>query len=348
MKLLTILIPTYNMSAYLGRCLSSLTACDAHWHDLLEVLVIDDGSTDDSLSLARRFEQQFPQTVRTIHKENGNYGSCINVGLTEAQGQYIKVIDADDSVDTCHFMRLLEQLQSTPVDVLFTDYLHVEPSGKVRLYVSLPIEPRRILSLYDLSDLAMRAVMMHAVTYRTSMLRDIAYRQTEGISYTDQEWVFLPLAQARSVYYLPLSVYQYLVGRSGQTVDVHVWERNFWMELQGMRVMLEQYRALRSQSLPDDSRRYLCQRLQFRNYAIYEAYFTRFSSTRNNDLMRQYDLYLRDISPELWQAATAYSIFGFAFVTRWRKADYPAFVPGLWPMARLGRLKKWMKWKLSK
>ena len=106
-KLLTIVIPTYNMEAYLNRCLDSLLVSDEQMQ-LLEVLVINDGSKDNSSAIAHEYEAKYPNTFRVIDKENGNYGSCVNRGLKEASGKYIKVLDADDWFDTTEFEKYLK------------------------------------------------------------------------------------------------------------------------------------------------------------------------------------------------------------------------------------------------
>jgi glycosyltransferase involved in cell wall biosynthesis len=98
----------YNMEQYIDQCLSSLIIGEGM--EDLEVLVINDGSRDSSLSLARKYEQQYPQTYRVIDKENGNYGSCINRGLAECTGRYVRVLDADDYLETSNlaeFVRFL-------------------------------------------------------------------------------------------------------------------------------------------------------------------------------------------------------------------------------------------------
>lgn len=341
-KLLSVIVPTYNMEGYLDRCLSSLLPEADTQMQRLEVLVIDDGSTDGSLAIAQRYATEHPLTYRAIHKDNGNYGSCINRGLAEATGRYVKVLDADDWYDTPSLIALLDLLGETEVDAVLTDYDQRGNDGQLLRHITLPIEPRRILRMEELSDVAMRSVMMHCVTLRTAMVRRIGYHQSEGISYTDQEWVFLPMAQAATVFYLPRPVYQYLLGRPGQTINLKVWDRNFWMELQGMRTMIDDYNAWQSR-LTEGGRRYLRQRLSFRNYAIYEAYFTRFASTRNNSLMRDYDQLLLHTLPELWQEGSTYSTAGFAFVRRWREAGYPVHVVGLWFWRRAGRIIKEIK-----
>ncbi len=85
-KLLTLVIPTYNMEKYLTKCLESVTApCIP---PTLEVIVVNDGSKDRSLDIMKAFQQKRPDIIRIIDKENGHYGSCINAGLQLAKGKY--------------------------------------------------------------------------------------------------------------------------------------------------------------------------------------------------------------------------------------------------------------------
>ena len=104
-KLLTLIIPTYNMEKYLRTCLGSLII--GEWQELLEVLVINDGSKDSSSAIAHEYANKHPESFHVIDKENGNYGSCVNRGLKEATGKYVKVLDADDSFDTANFENYL-------------------------------------------------------------------------------------------------------------------------------------------------------------------------------------------------------------------------------------------------
>lgn len=68
--------------------------------DRLEVIVVNDGSTDGSLDIIRRYEQKRPDLIKVIDKANGHYGSCVNAGLGIATGKYFKILDADDWFDT--------------------------------------------------------------------------------------------------------------------------------------------------------------------------------------------------------------------------------------------------------
>lgn len=219
-KLLTIVIPTYNMQAYLHRCLDSLIVPDKQLTQF-EVLVINDGSKDGSSAVAHEYEIKYPSTFRVVDKENGNYGSCINRGLKEACGKYIKILDADDWFDTTEFSCYLKALQSIEADMILTKHKVVDEAGNITRNYEYSIEPNNPFDFQEYTDLG-AYFAMHSITYRTKMLRSINYRQTEGISYTDTEWVFYPQHGVKTCIYLPFDVYRYVMGREGQTMDVKV------------------------------------------------------------------------------------------------------------------------------
>lgn len=219
-KLLTIVIPTYNMQAYLHRCLDSLIVPDEQMAQL-EVLVVNDGSKDNSSAIAHEYEARYPKTFRVIDKENGNYGSCINRGLAEAAGKYIKILDADDWFDTAEFSRYLSALPDVDVDMILTKHKVVDDAGNITRDYGYDLEPNKPFAFQEYKEPGVYFAM-HSITYRTAMLREIHYKQTEGISYTDTEWVFYPQHGVGTCIYLPMDVYRYVVGREGQTMDAKV------------------------------------------------------------------------------------------------------------------------------
>lgn len=224
-KILTIIIPTYNMEKYLRRCLDSLII-DEEGMKQLEVLVINDGSKDSSSKIAHEYQDKYPDTYRVIDKENGNYGSCINHGLKEATGKYVKVLDADDWFDTKNFAKLLTVLGGSNVDLMVSDYCNVNESGAVigRCKYRLPQE-EVVFNEETRAIFNRKNFQMHAATYKLELLRKMNYKQTEGISYTDQEWIYTPLMAVNTVGYYPRIVYNYLIGRVGQTMSAEALKR---------------------------------------------------------------------------------------------------------------------------
>ncbi|MBR6733575.1 MAG: glycosyltransferase [Kiritimatiellae bacterium] len=226
---LTVIVPAFNMESYLSACLGSL-GLQASSMDSLDVIVVNDGSQDRTGEIAHAFAQRSPGAVRIIDKQNGNYGSCINAALSVARGEYVKVLDADDAFDgdaLAEFVEFLAGLAEPRPDMVFSDYSVVDASGRVAGTEKIPFAPGRAIDLAEI--LAAPPVMMHGVAYRTQMLRDLGYRQLEGVSYTDLEWSFLPLAGVRSAVRFPRVLYRYLLGRERQTMSGEALARSWWM-----------------------------------------------------------------------------------------------------------------------
>lgn len=235
MKLLSLIIPTYNMASLLPRCLESLVNAPKA-AELLEVLVVNDGSKDNSLEIARDWESRFPEIVVVIDKHNGNYGSTINTALPVAKGVYVKVLDSDDWFDTevlgVFLQELVDRVEKNIFpDIVHTPFISIGPGGvkEVIRYNTMGRQPYEYGRLYSLDDVLkdgyIRFFLMHALTYRTALLRDINYRQTEGVSYTDTEWSCFPTFYASSILFLNLNLYQYNADREGQTMDPKVLMR---------------------------------------------------------------------------------------------------------------------------
>ena len=118
-KVLSIIVPTYNMEACLEKNLKSLIL--EYGEERLEVIVVNDGSTDKSSEIAHTFQTEFPNVFKVIDKTNGNYGSCINAGLKSVCGKYVKIMDADDNYFTHNLKSFIDYLESQDADLVFND-----------------------------------------------------------------------------------------------------------------------------------------------------------------------------------------------------------------------------------
>lgn len=209
------------MEKYLHRCLGSLIV-EEEGMKLLEVLVINDGSTDSSSKIAHEYQDKFPDTFRVIDKENGNYGSCINRGLKEATGEFIKILDADDWYLMKSLSLYLNLLKTTKADMVVTNWTCHHFGKKSELHKAKNIVYNCVYNLkefdfYETGNADM--LVMHAITYKAELLRRNNYYQQEGISYTDTEYVFIPLKYVLKLQFFNLDLYQYFIGRKGQTIS---------------------------------------------------------------------------------------------------------------------------------
>lgn len=230
MKLLSVIIPAYNMEAYLAQCVESILRTPSL--AAVEIIIVNDGSKDKTLRIAKQYAERYAETVRVVDKPNGNYGSTINAALPLAQGEYVKILDADDRFDGSRVAEMLAFLRKMQgVDMVITPFVEVE--GRHERRVEYNIYSRKVYEygkVYDadkiFSDGAIRYFMMHGVCYRTEMLRKMSYRQSEGVSYTDQEWVFYPLFRVKTIAFADIPLYRYNLSREGQTMDLKVQMRS--------------------------------------------------------------------------------------------------------------------------
>jgi len=219
-KILTIAVAAYNMEKYLPRCIDSLLA-SSNCQDI-EVLIINDGSKDSTLSIALAYQKKYPDTVRVIDKENGGYGSAINVAIDLAQGKYFKTLDADDWFDSQVFDQYISKLRSLNVDLILTNYSReVESTNKSYLNCFNGIEYEKT---YDFSSFCIfdkigePGLPMHAITYRTEILLLNDFRLSECY-YSDVDYSVYPLVSVKKLIFLDLVLYKYLVGREGQSIS---------------------------------------------------------------------------------------------------------------------------------
>ena len=96
MKLITFTVPCYNSAAYMDHCIETLLTAGED----AEIILVDDGSKDDTGKIADAYAEKYPTIVRVIHQENGGHGEGVNQGIRNATGVYFKVVDSDDWLDT--------------------------------------------------------------------------------------------------------------------------------------------------------------------------------------------------------------------------------------------------------
>lgn len=322
-NILSIIIPTYNMEKYLDKCLTSLIIEDKELMGQLEVLIIIDGAKDRSSEIAHTYQNRFSDTFRVIDKENGNYGSCINRGLKEATGKYVKVLDADDYFDTANFETYLKKLLSQDNDLIITNFEYVNEQ-----YVSTGLKNRSIAANTTfvfsdvMDDFNANLVSMHELTYRRDIFGKLSYHQTEGISYTDLEWCFMPMTEVNTVVYFDIVVYKYLIGREGQTVSSVVAMRTLSHKMKSGMVMARQYEA--NKSIDFSHKAYLNRRIAWSIGAIYYNYLVSYSRHLPLDELIAFDKELQTEAPSVYRLLdneVLLWVIPVRYISAWRKQN---------------------------
>lgn len=217
-KILSIIVASYNVEAYLENTLCSCILEDSGLQKRYEVIVVNDGSTDGTLAIANKYAQQYPAVFRVVDKPNGGYGSVINVGIEEARGKYFKLLDGDDWYDTQALREAVQQLDECDCDMVLTDYAIVHSEGETgrKVFCGKGIKPYEILRAEGLRALT-SVWAMHGICYKTDVLKRMWVPITEHCLYTDNEYAFYGMAYIKTAIYYPICLYQYRVGREGQS-----------------------------------------------------------------------------------------------------------------------------------
>lgn len=244
-KTLTFVVPAYNMEDYLERCVHSLTA--AKRNDDIEVLIIDDGSKDGTLAAAKDFERRYPGIVRAIHQDNKGHGGAVNTGIANATGAYVKVVDADDWVGPESLEQVMavlreETAKTNPIDMLVTNYVY-DKVGKRRKHVvnfRHAMKPGATLTWNDLGHFGLAEyILMHALTYRTDIVRASGMQLPEHTFYVDFIYAYQPFPWVKTMRYLDTPFYHYFIGRDGQSVQTDVMIKRVDQLIQVNRHMVE-------------------------------------------------------------------------------------------------------------
>lgn len=269
MKVLTFVIPAYNSQQFLDKGLGSMLLPEVL--DALEILVVNDGSTDGTAAVAQKYCDQYPGTVRLISQENKGHGGALNAGFAAATGKYIKPVDADDWVETQNlpeFIRLLERCES---DVVLTPFHTFDiGTGEIADLRCTDAAFGKILTPADLAaDWRSFYAMMtyHGIAYRADFYRENGIRFSEHVFYEDYEYACYPLCHARSIALFDLFIYDYRIGDVSQSVS----DESKLRRISHLETVLHRLaREYRNASLPEGGRDYAAIKAQ----ELLLSYFT--------------------------------------------------------------------------
>lgn len=243
-KLLTITIPVYNTEAYLSRCIESLIVPE--YLDRLEILVVIDGSPDNSLDIAQRYERMYPNAIKVIDKENGGHGSVINKGIELASGKYFRVLDSDDWFDTNEFKEYLDLISHQEVDMVLSNYSLEEVYRKKSVKIEYhDVEYNKIYTArtFDHPDLVgLKLISLPTVTYATRVLHLSGLKVFEHCFHEDLQYDYMVYAHVETFVFNDNIVYKYFVGRPEQSISRANAIRNF-EQAKRVRLSLAQYYA---------------------------------------------------------------------------------------------------------
>ena len=228
--LLSIIVPVYNVQAYLKKCVDSLLDQDIEKFDY-EIILVDDGSTDGSGALCDELAA-VNGNIRVIHKENGGLSSARNAGILAAAGEYIQFVDSDDYLSPFVLKGLMEQILAQKLDILRYNYQNVnergeafEPNKESKPFVDFSTNVCDGVTF--LTERLGYACYACQFIIRASLLKNGDGLFKEGIYFEDVDWTPRILLQANRVASTSQIVYNYLfrAGSITRTLD-HKRQKN--------------------------------------------------------------------------------------------------------------------------
>lgn len=247
---ITFVIPCYNSADYMDHCVQSIIGAGND----IEIIIVNDGSTDATAEKADRWHKRFPSIIRVIHQENSGHGGAVMAGLRAARGEYFKVVDSDDWLDATARGVLLARLRhflaaNADVDLVVCNYVyeHVLTGTRKIMHYRGALPMNRIIDWSEIGRFNIgQYIMMHAAIYRTRVLRESGMEMPTHTFYVDNILVYQPLPFVDKLYYLPVNLYRYFIGREDQSVNEKVMLGRLDQQMRVTKLMADSY------ALPED------------------------------------------------------------------------------------------------
>ena len=227
--ILSVVVPSYNVEKFLDKGLSSYA--DERFNGKLEIIIVNDGSTDKTHDIAKEYVDKYPEIFVLIDKENGGHGSAVNAGIDNAHGKYFRIIDGDDWVNTENLLKLLDIMENSDADIIVDNKREVNMVTGDTEYFPMP-KNVKAGKLYDFSEVCLDEdvtpnIMIHTMSISTDVLKRNNIHLLEGIFYVDIEFIIKSTVKSETIQFTDLEVYQYLVGNVNQSVSFQNYVKRF-------------------------------------------------------------------------------------------------------------------------
>ena len=236
-KILSVSIAAYNVAQTLKECLDPFLKSEVL--DYLDIMIVDDGSKDNTAELASNYQNQYPTSIRLISKENGGWGSTVNIGIQNARGKYFKQLDGDDYYEPSALNKFVEYLKQTSSDLVIAPYITYDSeTGDIITTENCNpgCEEKKVFLIKEIDGFS---PFMHSLAIRTKLLQVGKVSVTEHCFYTDTEFVLKACNQANTVSFFDLPVYYYRRAALGQSMSLEGFEKHYMEQYKVIEVSLD-------------------------------------------------------------------------------------------------------------
>ena len=293
-KLLTISIAAYNVEKYIRQTLDSCILPDKYMQSM-EVLVVDDGATDNTAQIVKEYEQRFPETIRLINKENGGYGTTVNTSVRLAKGKFFKLLDGDDWFNKQGLLHLLDVLTETEADIVFNRMYKEYPDKEILATDTWETYIGREMNLAEVE--AGIYAGMWEMTVNTKKLQANWVDLPGRTLYTDHFYIMQSLPEAQTVCFLDFPVYCYRLGYDEQSVS-WVSRKKHIDEIVRVSKLVSQYYVNFCKNTPNAV--FARERARFTYMEAHRAIQLKDFSLQTMLELKQFDDELRSVAPDVF------------------------------------------------
>lgn len=235
-KILSVIIPMYNAGRTIQKCLESLIL-PSEQMDRLEILVVDDGSTDDGAGYVKQFQLKYQESIQLIAKPNGGHGSAVNEAVKRCTGKYFKILDADDWVHTDSLAKAVQLLAEVHAQVVACGYDRYQVQTGQMIHVGLghgmTYSAHSRIIYMDMHSLiknwhhCREIFCLHGLIYQTEFYKKLPYQLPEGVYYDDAFYFTVPCSHAGRICIIDMQLYVYRIGEASQSVSAVNREKRY-------------------------------------------------------------------------------------------------------------------------
>ena len=261
MKYISFTIPSYNSQDYMRHVIDNLVAVGED----IEVLIVNDGSKDDTGKIADEYQVKYPTIVKAIHKENGGHGSGVMVGIRNATGIFYKVVDSDDWVETEDVIKMLDLIkkhmqEGLDIDLYITNYVyeHASDGSKYVMHYRKCLPVDKAFTWEEMRHVKLETVfLMHSLMYRLDKLKASGMELPNHTFYVDDIYAYIPLPYMDKVFYHDLDFYHYFIGRGDQSINYSIMCKRYEQQMRVFRIMFTRYSLEELKKLPKPLYKYM-------------------------------------------------------------------------------------------
>lgn len=203
---ISVIVPVYNVENYLAKCLDSLVN---QTHQNIEILVINDGSKDDSEKIIQEYAQKYPEKIRPFTKENGGLSDARNFGIDRATGDYLGFVDSDDYVAPSMFEEMVHLAEKHQSKMVICNIQKVDQNGNItQKLTQIPNMPEKIDLEKNLSVFSDLSYFACNKLFKKELFREKRFKK--GVHFEDIQLVPQLLLECDTISQTQNFHYQYL------------------------------------------------------------------------------------------------------------------------------------------